>query len=135
MYVLFTNRTEAEALSGVEGDHPALDKTVDDLRIQLPETELVITLGAEGAVFVPRGVQAEPIVVEPVPIERVVDSTAAGDTFIGYFLAALSRGDTTPEALEIAAAALCVTRPDAMSSIPSATEAEALRLSHAGRHR
>ncbi len=135
--VLFVNQSEAALLIGVDEEKATLEQMVEDLRSRLPETELVITLGSAGAVFVPGEGQADPVVIEPVPVDRVVDSTGAGDTFIGYFVAALSRGDSTPEALEIAAtaAALSVTRAGAMNSIPTAIETEALRRSHAGRHR
>ncbi len=49
-----------------------------------------------------------------------VDTTAAGDTFTGYFLAMLLRGGTPKDAMEIAAtaAAIAVTRPGAVPSIP-----------------
>ena len=57
-----------------------------------------------------------------VPARRVtaVDTTAAGDTFTGYFLAMLLRGGTSKDAMEIAAtaAAIAVTRPGAVPSIP-----------------
>ncbi len=135
--MLFVNKSEGAILTGVEEEDAVLEQMVEGLRSRLPETELVITLGAEGAVFIPGEEQADPVVVEPVPVDGVVDSTGAGDTFIGYFIAALSRGDPTHDALEIAAAAaaISVTRAGAMSSIPTATETEALRRRHAGRHR
>ena len=55
-----------------------------------------------------------------------VDTTAAGDTFIGYFLAELLAGESTPQSLTLAsrAAALCVTRPGAAVSIPRRHELE-----------
>ena len=57
----------------------------------------------------------------PAQAVEAVDTTAAGDTFIGYFLAELLAGEPTVQALTIAtkAAALCVTRPGAAVSIPA----------------
>lgn len=135
--LLFVNQSEAALLTGVEEEKTTTEQIIGDLRSRLPETESVITLGSEGAVFVPGDGQANPVVVQPVPVDRVMDSTGAGDTFIGYFIAALVRGDSTPDALQIAAAAaaLAVTRAGAMSSIPTTTETEALRRCHAGQHR
>jgi ribokinase len=54
----------------------------------------------------------------------VVDTTGAGDTFIGYIMAGIQRGDALTSALETAtrAAAICVTRKGATSSIPYAKE-------------
>jgi len=55
---------------------------------------------------------------------EAVDTTGAGDTFIGYFLAELSRGSSIENSLQIAvrASALCVTRAGAADSIPSLEE-------------
>ena len=51
---------------------------------------------------------------------NAVDTTAAGDTFTGYFIAAVSRGETVEAAMEEAAkaSAIAVTRAGASVSIP-----------------
>ena len=56
----------------------------------------------------------------PAPRVVAVDTTAAGDTFLGYYLAGRTRGVETGENLRQAcrSAALCVTRAGAMDSIP-----------------
>ena len=138
--LFFLNRTEADTLADVrENEAVPLEQTIESLQARFPQADLVVTLGADGAVFVPGDDRpvSEPMVVEPVVVDSVVDSTGAGDTFIGFFLATLARGDSTVAALETAAAAaaLSVTRPGAMDSIPTAEAAEALRRTHAGRHR
>jgi ribokinase len=58
-----------------------------------------------------------------------VDTTAAGDTFIGYFLAERAMGKRVRAAMEFAAkaAALCVTRRGAAESIPSREEVEGMK--------
>ncbi|MBN2050352.1 MAG: ribokinase [Spirochaetales bacterium] len=88
-----------------------------------PESRLVLTLGSRGAVYADRNTTIE----MPACRVRAVDTTAAGDTFIGYFLASLTGGAEVRSALETAvqAAALCVTRPGAADSIPTAAEVAA----------
>jgi len=58
---------------------------------------------------------------------KAVDTTAAGDTFLGFFLGARLDGLDLPAALHLAnhAAALCVTREGASSSIPSLEDVQA----------
>jgi ribokinase len=53
-----------------------------------------------------------------------VDTTAAGDTFTGYFIAGLARGEAPERALDegIRAAAICVSRLGAVPSIPLRSE-------------
>jgi ribokinase len=67
----------------------------------------------------------------PARAVHAVDTTAAGDTFIGYYLAAWARGLAVKPALDLAtcAAGLCVTRPGALDSIPRLDEVEAVLAS------
>ena len=60
---------------------------------------------------------------------KAVDTTAAGDTFTGFFLASLARGEDIPRCLENAslASALAVSRPGAAPSIPTMAEVDAAR--------
>jgi ribokinase len=53
-----------------------------------------------------------------------VDTTAAGDTFIGYFIAEIISGSSIKRSVEIAtkAASICVTRKGAADSIPKKNE-------------
>ena len=106
------NETEAAGLSGeAEADSLAA------LTQRFNQARIILTLGERGVAYRCGGEAVE------VPAERVeaVDTTAAGDTFIGYYLAGCAEGRGVREALELAtrAAALCVTRPGAMDSIPS----------------
>jgi ribokinase len=58
---------------------------------------------------------------------RAVDTTAAGDCFVGVLAAALSRGDALPDALcrANAAAGLACTRPGSQGSLPNAADINA----------
>ena len=93
----------------------------------VPAAALLITRGAEGATY--RTAAAE-IAVPAVKPERIVDTTGAGDTFLGYFLAALDIEMPVEAALRraAAAAALQIQKPGAADAIPTAAEVDALLL-------
>lgn len=96
-------------------------------RFKVPS--VVVTLGHRGCLALHEG---QAFLQTSYRIE-VVDTTAAGDTFCGGLVAALSRGQGMQEALAYAsaAAALACTRMGAQTSIPSAAEVEALMASQA----
>ncbi|XKE47445.1 ribokinase [Halomonas organivorans] len=125
--LLFVNRGEAEGLTGLGGDAPA-EALLDALGRRLPETETVLTLGGDGAWY-QHGERRH--FQPPLPVTPV-DTTAAGDTFIGYYLAALQAGEPPETCLRRAAtaAALGVQRPGAAESIPDLAEVE--RALHLG---
>ena len=89
----------------------------------LPVAQILITRGADGATL-----QAgdDVISVEAFKVDPV-DTTGAGDTFLGYFLAALDLGKSAKDALAFASAAsaIQVTRVGAAMAIPSADEVAA----------
>lgn len=108
--LLVVNEGEAEALCNY------LNRPID----QLPVAHLILTLGAAGARYL--GCEGRWQVAAPrVP---VVDTTGAGDTFLGYLLAGLCRGDSMRSAMELAvrAAAIKVTRAGTGAAIPSLDE-------------
>ncbi|MEU1403583.1 ribokinase [Streptomyces sp. NPDC005728] len=86
--------------------------------------EVVVTLGATGCLYLARG--AEPLVV-PAPQVKAVDSTGAGDTFVGALAVALAEEKPVREALSwaAAAAALSVQREGASASMPYRPEIDA----------
>ncbi len=102
---LILNETEAEEFSRLAPE-------------ALKTTNLLLTYGARGAEF--RPVAGPPVRVPACRVEHVADTTAAGDTFIGYFLAALLAGEAPEPALKRAsrASAWCVARAGAAPSIP-----------------
>lgn len=115
---LILNEVEGAALSG-ETEIAAMP---DALRRRYPRANILLTLGAEGAVCL----TGEERHFQPAIPVKTVDTTAAGDTFTGYFLAAFTGGQTIPEALLLAAqaAAIAVSRLGASSSIPTRQEVE-----------
>jgi ribokinase len=117
--LLIVNESEGRALTGRSG----APDIVSALTQLCPKGRIVLTLGARGAICADGNRRIE----QPgFPVDAV-DTTAAGDTFVGYFLAASSSGKTADAALEQAckAASICVTRPGAAASIPYLHEIEA----------
>lgn len=114
---LFLNRIEAGGIAGKN----EVEEILETLARRFPETELVLTLGPEGAIaLTPAGQRFH----ADSPRVEVVETTAAGDTFIGYYLAGILDGLDTGRALERAcrAAALCCSRAGAAESIPTRAE-------------
>ncbi|MCR9256008.1 MAG: ribokinase [Alphaproteobacteria bacterium] len=108
--LLAVNEIEAKALA----DSLGLDVS------SLPIPEVLITRGADGAAFHSGGAIHE----QPAFAVRAVDTTGAGDTFLGSFLAHHSNGAAPADSLRYAAAAsaLQVTRPGAAEAIPTRAE-------------
>ena len=83
---------------------------------RFPRSGTILTLGENGVIYADQQTKIS------VPAEKVkaVDTTAAGDTFIGYFIAQKIEGQPIGNCLKIAsrAAAICVTRRGAADSIP-----------------
>ncbi len=89
---------------------------LDSLLKKYPAMKIILTSGKFGATYVDKN---QRIHQEGFKVEAI-DTTAAGDTFIGFFIASLSSGLQVNEALRIGcrASSICVTRPGAADSIP-----------------
>ncbi|MFJ8075976.1 ribokinase [Streptomyces sp. NPDC096176] len=113
--LLVPNEHEAATLTGISDPRSA----AQELLRQVPE--VVITLGSAGCLYAARDV--EPFTVSA-PAVTAVDTTAAGDTFVGALAVALGEKKPLPQALAwaCAAAALSVQRPGASSSMPYRAE-------------
>ncbi|MFZ2171542.1 MAG: ribokinase [Methylococcaceae bacterium] len=114
--ILIVNETEAHSLTG-ESD---AEKIYENFNHRYPHAAIVLTMGHEGAAYFSPQVRLH----QPAEKVHVVDSTGAGDTFIGFFLAELIRTNDPKVSLAFAsrAAAICVTRHGAADSIPSRKE-------------
>ncbi len=115
---LIVNLGEAQALASKD----KLDDVVESLTAKMPNTRILITLGDQGVVFVNNG----DVTKIDATTAKVVDTTAAGDTFVGYFMASIVDGLKDLEALDRAcrAAALAVESLGAMPSIPTSDQLE-----------
>ncbi|WP_328583743.1 ribokinase [Streptomyces sp. NBC_00370] len=117
--LLVPNEHEAATLTGKDDAWAAAPVLLESV------PEAVITLGAEGSLYAARG--QEPLLV-PARKTRAVDTTAAGDTFVGALSVALGEGVPMPRALAwaSAASALSVAEQGASSSMPERSRIEAL---------
>lgn len=117
---LIANEIEGAELTGRDSEK-ALD-IMESLAARYPRVGLLLTLGRRGVCCQENGRRLALGVYEA----PVIDTTAAGDTFTGYFLYGILHGLTLEQTLERAtmASALCVTRSGAADSVPSRAEVE-----------
>ena len=119
---LLVNRVEAGQISGK--DQP--EEAWQILHKAYPRLSVLITLGSAGSTaYRVTDDQVEIARQEAFPVQAV-DTTAAGDTFTGFFIGALLEGRPLQECMRRAsmASALSVTRPGAAGSIPTRNEVE-----------
>lgn len=114
--MLVPNESEAALLSGVEVVDVASAYAAARVLRQRGVACVLITLGANGAIAVDDGGERH----LPAQVVKAVDTTAAGDTFIGGLAVGLIEGRSLDEAIVLGqrASALCVTRHGAQPSIP-----------------
>lgn len=124
IHYFLLNEGEAQALTGAQGDGTVL---ADHLRRQFPGASVVLTLGEAGSLYIGK----EGTVFQKAYRVPVVDTTAAGDTFTGYFVAEISAGKPVEQALDMAAraSAIAVSRPGAAPSIPDRSQVERFQFS------
>lgn len=109
---LIVNELEGEMITGEQSPENILQSVVS----KYPAISVLLTLGSKGVHFADKSnhfyVPAEPV--------TPVDTTGAGDTFIGYFIAEIALGSSVKKAMLTAsrAAAICVGRSGAAASIP-----------------
>jgi len=110
------NEIEGQALTG----ETEPEKILDAFRVKYPAASVVLTLGEKGAYCM----QGDQVIFQPAFKVQAVDTTAAGDTFTGYFVAGLAEGRSIEERMQRAAKAssIAVSRMGAADSIPMAEE-------------
>jgi len=115
---LIVNEVEGAGIVGGEADENLLQRLAE----RYPKAGILLTLGSRGAQCVQNGHFAN---IGSCKVQAV-DTTAAGDTFSGYFLYGVLEGLSLAETLRLAtaASALCVQRPGAADSIPTLAEVQ-----------
>lgn len=114
------NKISIFLLNEVEGhqltDFTEPNEILDKLRELYPHAKVVLTLGKDGAMYADETQR----VYQPIFNVKAVDTTAAGDTFTGYFLSGLMAGMPMQDVLRMSAkaASIAVTRAGAVPSIP-----------------
>lgn len=112
------NEIEGAQLSGVSEN----DEIAEHILKKYPKAKVVLTLGGEGSMYQ----DAEQKYKQGISKVKAVDTTAAGDTFTGYFIAGLVENMKIPDILQrcAVAAGITVSREGASPSIPKVTEVE-----------
>ena len=114
------NEVEAESLCGEGANQP--EAMLEKMANGFPKAKIVLTLGSQGSLYW----DGEKMIKQPCYKVKAVDTTAAGDTFTGFFIGGLSQGMEGVKALDWAAiaAAVAVSRAGAATSIPSKEEVD-----------
>lgn len=96
------------------------DKILQKVKELYPNAKVVLTLGSDGSVYQ----DDTEIYRQGIYKVKAVDTTAAGDTFTGYFISSIIDGLPVQEGLKLAAraSAIAVSRPGATASIPLRSE-------------
>lgn len=117
---LIPNESEAQALTGLPINDLDSARRAAERLLALGVGKVIVTLGGQGVLFASAAGSQHC----PAPVVKALDTTAAGDTFVGGFAAALARGLGEGEAIDIGqrAAAVSVTRAGAQPSIPHLAE-------------
>ena len=116
--IFLLNEVEGGQITGLTEPEAIITKLLE----LFPGARIVLTLGKDGAVYADAGQKH----FQPIFPVKAVDTTAAGDTFTGYFLACLCEGMEIPEVLKRSAKAssIAVSRPGAVPSVPWRKEVE-----------
>lgn len=110
------NEVEMSAIT----DKESFDEGIDDILARYPDMKIMLTLGKRGCLYADKNTR----VSHPIFKTTVVDTTAAGDTFTGYFISEMAKGRDIAEVLKVAscASAIAVSRHGASTSIPKYEE-------------
>ena len=102
------------------------EKIISAVHQKYPKAKIVLTLGSEGSMYFDEGKTYRQGIYKVKP----VDTTAAGDTFTGFFFSSVIKGFPPSESLALAAkaSAIAVTRHGALDSIPTLDEVKSTEL-------
>jgi ribokinase len=117
---IILNEVEARDLSGCEEPEECLDF----FKSNYPHLKIMLTLGVNGSMYM----DSDTKIYQPAFEVEAVDTTAAGDTFTGFFLSEMLRHGDADKALHTAAVAagIAVSRKGAEPSIPHIDEVKGL---------
>ena len=112
---LITNRNEFLSITSSN----TVEEGISIFRQNNKHTELVITLGAEGVLYN----KEETITIKGDKVD-VVDTTCAGDTFLGFYIGSRLNGNSVSDSLKTAnkAAGKCIQTKGASVSIPKLSD-------------
>lgn len=112
IHLFIMNEIEGQQMTGEKEPERILTRAAQ----LYPAADFVLTLGKAGSIYM----SGRCVLRQKAYAVEAVDTTAAGDTFTGYFIAGMMEGLEPGACLELAAraSALAVTRPGAVPSIP-----------------
>lgn len=113
---IILNEVEANGISGLD----SWEESLVFIRKKYPDLKVMLTIGSKGCVYSDKTFECRQSAFKV----EVADTTAAGDTFTGYFVSELSKGTDYKKILKIASAAsaIAVSRKGAAPSIPERSE-------------
>ena len=113
--IFVVNEIEGKGLANISSDQ--VEDVIAGLQKAYPNKEIILTVGSQGSYYI----SGETVIHQEAYRVEAVDTTAAGDTFTGFYLASILRGETVSNALRIAAKAssITVTKEGAAKSIPT----------------
>lgn len=118
--IITPNESECEHITGIP--IRSLDDTAKAIKYLMNKSikQIIVTLGSKGVIYN----HGDEIIHRTVPSVKVVDTTAAGDSFSGALAVALSNGKSIDNAIDFAniVGTITVTRRGAQASLPSLNE-------------
>jgi ribokinase len=123
--ILIPNESETTTITGLPSESREEIEAAAAVLMAAGVGSVILTLGEEGAFLAQEGTTRH---IPGLIVERVVDTTAAGDAFVGGLAMAIGEGKSITEAVlwGNAAGALAVTRAGAQPSLPIRNEVETL---------
>lgn len=115
---LILNQIEGQCFTGKD----SAESFLQYMNKHYPTVKVVLTLGKRGCIYS----DSEQTIAHPCYSVKTVDTTGAGDTFIGYFVSSVASGKSYADSIKIAscASAIAVSRAGAAPSIPTIDEVE-----------
>jgi len=116
---LILNEIEAAQFLDIK-DNSDPEIMIKELNKKIPLAKIILTIGEKGSLYS----DAQVFVRQEAEKVHAVDTTAAGDTFTGFFLSGMFKGQSPEWSMKFAtkASAIAVTRPGAAPSIPERDE-------------
>ena len=116
--IFIVNEIEGAGLAGIESHDN--DEIINALKEKYPDKKIVLTLGDQGSCFI----EKDTLIRQDIYKVEAVDTTAAGDTFTGFFLASYLKHRNVVKALDLAARASSITvqGKGAAQSIPDISQ-------------
>ena len=121
MNYFILNEIEIAQLLG--GDGKREEEQIHEMLKRFPGSKIVLTLGKRGSLYAEEGMDYQ----QDIYPAKVMDTTAAGDSFTGYFVSGILKGYSAKESMDLAskAASLAVASAGAEPSIPRMEELDA----------